>query len=192
MDKRTVIITQAIELFRDKGLHFTMQDISDELHIAKKTIYTMFQDKEDLLCAMLDEGFGEIHEAKKEIMEKEDMGLIEKIKAVMIAMPSQYQVLDFRKLNELEDKYPFAYERLKKHLEENWEPVFVLLDEAEKQNLIRHVPHTLIREIFTASIESFLSTDILEKEGISYYPALNELMDILMYGIRKDSYEENQ
>lgn len=191
MDKRTVIINHAIALFRDKGLHFTMQDISDELHIAKKTIYALFRDKEDLLCAMLDEGFREIHEVKKEIMEK-DMGLIEKIKAVMIAMPSQYQLLDFRKLNELEDKYPFAYERLKKHLEENWEPVFQLLDEAENRNLIRQVPHTLIREIFTASIESFLSTDILEKEGISYYPALNELMDILMYGIRKDSNEENQ
>ena len=54
----------------------------------------------------------EIHEAKKEIMEKEDMGLIEKIKAVMIAMPSQYQVLDFRKLNELEDLRCWAIKQL--------------------------------------------------------------------------------
>lgn len=191
MELRKEIIDTAIRLFETDGLHFTMQKIATEMHIAKKTIYAIFPSKESLLCAMLDEGFAHIQEDKRQIMES-DLDLSEKIRKTMIAMPERYSLLDFRRLNDLKEKYPGAYDNLIMHLEADWEPVVKLLEEAEKEGLIRHVPVSVFKAVFTSSIESFLFTDILQKENISYQKGLEELMDILMTGIRKDSYEKNQ
>lgn len=191
MELKQSIIETAIMLFAREGLHFTMQEIAAEMHIAKKTIYTVFPSKESLLCAMLDEGFSSIHADKKKIIES-DMDLIDKIRTVMIAMPDQYQLLDFRKLNDLHEKYPAAYERLIMHLEEDWDPVIRLLETAASEGRIRPVSIPLFRMIFTSSLESFLFTDTLSREKISYQQALHELMDILISGIRKEAYEEDQ
>jgi AcrR family transcriptional regulator len=132
MDTGRQIIEEAIRQFQDMGLRFTMQDVAQALHISKKTIYSAFASKEDLLIAMLDAGFEEIHKDKRAILES-NMDLCDKIRTAMIAMPDQYQVIDFRMLSELNEKYPKAYACLVSHLENNWEPVTALLEEGMKQ-----------------------------------------------------------
>jgi len=53
--KRVLIIEAAIGIFAEKGFHATtMQDIADELNIAKGTIYEYYQHKEDLFLAVYD------------------------------------------------------------------------------------------------------------------------------------------
>ena len=37
-----LVRTQAMQLFRQQGLHFTMQQVAEPLHISKKTIYTVY------------------------------------------------------------------------------------------------------------------------------------------------------
>ena len=34
--------TQAMQLFRQQGLHFTMQQVAEPLHISKKTLYAVY------------------------------------------------------------------------------------------------------------------------------------------------------
>lgn len=191
MELRENIIQCAVSCFEKDGLHFTMNDIAKNMHIAKKTIYSLFETKEDLLCAMLDTGFAKIHADKKRILES-SLELPEKLEQVMIAMPDQYSLLDFRRLNELEGKYPKAYALLISHLENDWEPVNSLIEEGIRQGVLQDISIPLFRSIFTSSIESFLFGDVLEKEKISYGEALKELMRILMNGIRKDTHEKNQ
>ena len=62
------ILTTTLELFNDKGLDFTMDDIAQSMHIAKKTIYRFFSSKEDLLIALLDYGFENIQKEKQKIL----------------------------------------------------------------------------------------------------------------------------
>jgi AcrR family transcriptional regulator len=53
--KRMQILESAIGVFAEKGFHSAkMQDIADELTIAKGTIYEYFQTKEDLFLAVYD------------------------------------------------------------------------------------------------------------------------------------------
>ena len=49
-----LVRTQAMQLFRQQGLHFTMQQVAEPLHISKKTIYTVYPSKEALLLDMVD------------------------------------------------------------------------------------------------------------------------------------------
>ena len=48
-----LVRTQAMQLFRQQGLHFTMQPVAEPLHISKKTIYTVYPSKEALLLDMV-------------------------------------------------------------------------------------------------------------------------------------------
>ena len=51
---REKIIDTAIEEFTRNGLKFTMNDVAKALGISKKTIYTVFESKQDVLMAIAD------------------------------------------------------------------------------------------------------------------------------------------
>ena len=48
------ILDATLRVFDRKGLKFTMDDLAKELSISKKTIYTVYDDKEALFLAMVD------------------------------------------------------------------------------------------------------------------------------------------
>ena len=66
MDLRSRVLKAAEALFQRSGLHFTMQEVAAALHISKKTIYTIYPSKEELLLDMVDVLFSDIHRDKDE------------------------------------------------------------------------------------------------------------------------------
>ncbi len=185
MDLREMILQEAILQFQQKGLKFTMQDIAEQLHISKKTIYTVFSTKEDLLKELLDYGYENIHAAKKKIIES-DLPLLEKTARVITAMPEQYTSIDFRKLEGLGERYPQVFEALRMHLVNDWEPTVELLREGIDKGLIRPVNLHVLQLMIASAINTFTSTNTLEINGIGYQEALHEMMDIIMEGIKTD------
>ncbi len=179
---KDIIISEGIRQFNLKGLKFKMDDISESLHISKKTIYVSFASKEELLMAMLDTGFAEIHKTKQNILES-DLPLVDKLRKVMIAMPDQYLVIDFRSLAGLRQQYPEVEKHLRTHLENDWEPVIALMEEGIKQGILKPFSIPVHRTMFTASLESFLSSSVLKDNEISYSTALDLMMDIIMEGV---------
>lgn len=185
MDLSRRVIDAATEQFQREGLKFTMQGVADSLHISKKTIYTVYRSKESLLLAMVDTLFEDIHRTKQVLMEA-PYPIEDRIRLVMIALPEQYQTLDFRLLNAVDEKYPAVGKRVREHLETNWEPTIALLEEGIAQGKIRPVLVPVLRQMITASIESFLS----DSQGeISYADTLDAMIDIIMNGIRRRDHE---
>ena len=92
-----LVRTQAMQLFRQQGLHFTMQQVAEPLHISKKTIYTVYPSKEALLLDMVDHAFAKIHRCKQEILAGGGT-LQEKLRAVINAIPAEYAALDLRQM----------------------------------------------------------------------------------------------
>ena len=105
-----LVRTQAMQLFRQQGLHFTMQQVAEPLHISKKTIYTVYPSKEALLLDMVDHAFAEIHHCKQKILAGSGT-LQEKLRAVIIAMPTEYAALDLRQMKELDEKAVISVSR---------------------------------------------------------------------------------
>ncbi len=182
MELRESIIHAATEEFRDRGLKFTMDDVTLRLSISKKTIYTVFSSKEELLDAIVDYGFQAIKEAKQKIISQE-MDLIEKIKKVVIALPEQYMELDFRQLEGLKEKYPKVYRKLTRNLETNWEATFALLQQGVDLGVLKPMNFLIFREVVSASIEHFISSDMLMQENILYNDALEQMITMIMEGV---------
>ncbi len=67
MELRETILEGTIQAFNKKGLKFTMDDIASLLGMSKKTIYTVFQDKNTLVSEMVDYCFDSIKESEQEV-----------------------------------------------------------------------------------------------------------------------------
>ena len=177
------ILDATLRVFDRKGLKFTMDDLAKELSISKKTIYTVYDDKEALFLAMVDYIFDSIKESEQMILTDPALGTIEKLQRILGVLPEGYQNIDLRKLYSLRDKYPKIYHKVELRLETGWEPTIQLIKTGMAEGSIRPVPICLVKMMLEASIEQFFQRDILAPTHLTYVDALNEVVNILMYGI---------
>ena len=182
MDTREQIILAAIDEFGVKGLKFTMDDIARRLSISKKTIYTVFTSKEEILDGIADYGFARIKEAEEQIFNS-DADIVDKIRNIIIAMPDSYRNLDFRKLEGLKEKFPNIYEKIQRNIETGWENTMTLISQGVSEGRIRQVKLVILKEIISGTIEKFISSSELKKADIEYNEALENMMDIIMGGL---------
>ena len=181
MELRQQILDAAAQLFQAEGVNFTMQQVAAALHSSKKTIYTVYPDKEALLTEMVDTLFEKIHRRKAELAARPEP-LEVRLQAVIIALPEEYAAVDFRQLDALEEKYPTVAARVRRHLETGWEPTMGLLEQGIAEGRIRPVNLTVLRRVITAAFEQLLSGG---ENGTSYAAELDAMMDILMNGIKE-------
>ena len=166
-----------------QGTIKAMDDIAYILSISKKTIYTVFTDKEQLFLCMVDYLFDNIKISEQQVIEDKNLSTLEKIRAILGVMPESYKEIDFRQLYLLKDKYPKIYAQVENRLETGWETTIALIDQGMKEGVIRKVQIPIVKMMMEASLEQFFKRDILLKQEISYADALNEVVEILVEGI---------
>lgn len=177
------ILEATIRVFNRKGLKLTMDDLAEELSMSKKTIYTVFTDKQALFAEMVDYCFDKIKESERMVMEDESLPTVEKLRKVLGVMPEGYQEIDLRQIYPLKNKFPDIYRKVEERLENGWEQVIELLRRGMAEGSIREVSIPLFKMIFEAAVEQFFQRDILVVSELSYTQALNEVVCILVDGI---------
>ncbi len=183
-ETRQIIMDAVIDQFNQKGMKFTMDDISKELHISKKTIYREFDDKDELFFATVDYGFSAIKKKEAEILADESLGLIEKISRLIVCLPDNYKNIDFRRVYQLKEKYPKVYMKIAEKVESDWGETVKLINQAMDQGLIKRVPVELIKLMVEGAIEKFLSSEELANSQYSYEESLNMMINVLINGIK--------
>jgi len=182
-DVRELILEGTIQVFREKGLKFTMDDLARQLGMSKKTIYTVFKEKEELFLAMVDYLFDSIKVSEQEVLEDPSLSTIEKVGKILGVLPESYKEIDFGQLYSLKDKYPDIYRQVEQRLETGWEPTIALMEQGMKEGVIRPVSIPIVKMMLEASLEQFFQRNILVKNGISYADALKEVVEIIVKGI---------
>lgn len=181
MKKR--IIEGALGVVERQGVKFTMDDLAAELGMSKKTIYTVFRDKNSLLIAMVDYVFDIIKESEAKVMQDDSLSLTGKLRAILGVMPESCSNFDFTQFYLLKDKHPMAYNRVRDRLESGWEMTLGLIEQGVEQGVVRPVDLRIFQMAFETTVERFLVGDELQKNGISYLDALDELVNIMVDGI---------
>ena len=183
MDLKETILEGTLEVFRQKGIKFTMDDIAGKLNISKKTIYTVFDDKEDLFIAMVDYLFDSIKESEEQVMKDESLDTLEKIRRILGVMPESYKNIDFRQLYLLREKYPATYAKVEERLETGWESTIALLEKGMAEGVVRKISIPIVKMMLEASLEQFFRRDILIRNDIGYFAALDEVVNVIVDGI---------
>ncbi len=184
---REQILEATILVFNRKGMKFTMDDIARELGMSKKTIYTVFADKQELVYDMVDYCFDSIKESEQKVMKSAGLSTLEKIQEILGVLPEGYKEIDFSQLYILRDKYPRIYTRVEERLESGWDATMELLQRGMNEGVIRKVDTALVKVMFEATLEQFFRRDVLVKNGITYSDALAEVVDIICNGIKERS-----
>ena len=183
MDNKTKILEATIKVFNKKGLKFTMDDIASELSMSKKTIYTVFKDKETMFYQMVDYCFDNIKRSEEQVINDDSLSTVEKIRRILCVLPEGYKDIDFRQLYLLKDKYPKIYFKVEERLENGWESTISLINQGVEEGSIRPVKIQVFKTMMEAIIEQFFQRDILIANQISYQEALDEVVNILVDGI---------
>lgn len=177
------ILEGALVVFKNKGLKFTMDDLASEMKMSKKTIYTIFQDKNELLCDMVDYAFDLIKEEEEQIYNNAEISTVDKIRGILGVLPESYNGFDFQTLYQFADKYPKAYEKISVRLDSGWDKTFELINKGIAEGTVKKVDFTIFKLTYEAAVERMLMTDILEKEQIDYPTAFSELVNLMIDGI---------
>lgn len=97
MDKKDVILRAAISLFAQKGYHATsMQEIAEASGVAKGTLYTYFQSKDELLYSIFKKYYHYFDEKIKGIEARTDLSPKEKFyEQIYMLLSEMMNVRDF-------------------------------------------------------------------------------------------------
>ncbi len=181
---REQIMDATILEFNENGVKFTMDDVAHRLNISKKTIYTLFRDKEGMLLDAVDYCFAAIKESEEEILMQESLSIVDKLKRVLVVLPDRYEHLDFRKIYMMKERYPKIYDKIAMRIENGWESTISLLEQGQKEGMIKaNITIPVLKLMVEASIEQFISRKTLIDRKIPYEDALEQMIEILMEGI---------
>jgi AcrR family transcriptional regulator len=182
---REKILMSTMEVFNSKGLKFTMDDIAKNISISKKTIYKVFNDKEEMFLELVDYLFDGIKDAEMQVANDPSLSTLDKIRKILGVMPNSYMDIDFRQLYMLRDKYPKIYEKVEERLENGWELTISLIEQGMKEGVVRPVKIPVLKMMFEASLEQFFRRDVLISNKMTYQDGLAEVVDIIIDGITK-------
>ncbi len=177
------ILEATISIFAAQGLKFTMDDIAKELKISKKTLYAVFSTKEELLLRVVDYCFTDIKLCERKIAENNELDVVDKLRQIMIAMPDRYQNIGLSSLNSLSEKYPNVYKRVEEHLATDWEATISIINQGISEGRFKPFSVPIMQSMFESTIQSFMATDVLVSNGLTYEDGLQQLIDIILKGI---------
>ena len=181
---KSKIVAGALEVYRKKGAKFTMDDLAASLGMSKKTIYVVIPDKRTLFSDMVNFVFDEIKLSEERVMKEPGLSTDERLRKILGVMPDVMSGMDFTQIYPMRDKYPEAYALISKRLESEWELTLSILNAGVEEGVFRKVDVTVFQMIFEASLERFLNGNELARNHIAYIDALNQLVDIMIDGIK--------
>lgn len=179
---KITIIDATIEEFNNKGMKFTMDELAKRLHMSKKTIYKIVDDKNELIIDAINYCFDLVKQEETKIINDPSLDIIEKLKKTLICIPDRFTNLDWLKVSLAVEGNPKIHEVFKARIDGGWEPTFALMDEAISKNRLKPCNKELFKIMVEAGFEGVLRLRN-ENPNESYEESLEEMISIVMNGI---------
>ncbi len=175
-----------LKLFANKGIRFTTEDLARELGTSKRTIYSYFSTKDEMIEKTIDFVFREMLTSDTEILEKEELSIQEKIKLYFENIPDAYSLGTIVKhMDELKRHCPDLWEKVNHYLNTTWDPILQLIEEGIQRGELEEVNTRILKMMLFQTQKTLLDYEFLAKNQISFDDAFNAMNKILLYGLIK-------
>lgn len=182
---REKIIDTAIAEFTKNGLKFTMNDVAKSMGISKKTIYTVFESKQAVLMGIADRYSADFLQMQEEIEADEELDVVEKVERLLGALPTKYHNIGLSGMYDLAEKYPKPYKRLMESVNGGWRLVEEYLERGMQEGKIAQVSLPIVMAMVEGTVKKFMDSRILVENGLTYEEGKEEMVKVIMNGIRK-------
>lgn len=196
-DRRTQIREAALRVFARKGYRNTVvEDVADEAGVAKGTVYTYFDRKEELLAAVFEGLMDEMRARQARILES-DRPPLAKIRALHLSFADLLGrndefarvMLDIWVAG-MQDPERFGID-FKTLYAEYRALVRRLLGEARMRGEIRDDLPDLTPAILIGAIEGVLLQWVIDPGGVDFPEAADDILDVLYGGVRRPDASES-
>lgn len=180
---RERIINETILQIEKKGFSFTVSDLANGLSTSKRTIYTYFSSKNQLVEEVIKHLICQIKEQERLISENNQLNLLEKIHQILICVPKQFELMDVRLLADLKKYHYEEWIKLDRFLKEEWDSVTYLMKQAIKENLIKNINTSLFIEVYLGAINQIYQSNFASKNEMAVGEVFQSVVDMLLQGI---------
>ena len=183
-EEKEKILNYSRNKFHREGFYKTsMDEISSELHISKKTIYKYFPSKEKLLEEICSGTSCDIGNRLDSIVDGKDNVVIKFVRILNFHSNFSRNISD-KWLRDLSIHAPDIKKNIDEKKNERINKVVEkLLEQGKKEKLIEDYPSKLIILAFNSSLTSALNSDFLINNNFSMHDAFRITYEMLLNGI---------
>ena len=184
MGMKDAIIHETINLFNKKGYQFTLDELSTNLKISKKTIYKYFENKEDIFRTFIIESFNSVHEQQRDIYNDNDLSTKEKLVAILTTHSKYEDSLTIEKTAGLENYYPELYQLILSSYKTEWDNVESLLNKGMEEGIFKRDFNIQIVKYFLINgMQMMHKKEVLDAAKTSYREGISQIIEIFIRGI---------
>ncbi len=185
MEMKEKIAERASELMQQFGIRtVTMDDISRDLGISKKTIYQYFKDKKELVNTITSIHLNLEKERFEGTATTSDNSVHE---LIMVSQCLRESMKDMKMslMNELQKFYPEAWQMYEDFKAEVMlESITAVIKRGQKEGLFRaEVDPYLIAVMRIEQVQTFIMRNLFPREKYSLYDAQMQLFDHFIHGL---------
>lgn len=180
------IFLAVLNLFEEKGTHFTTLELAKELKTSKRTLYAQFHGKEDILEETIDYVFLHILESDHKILANESFSIQQRVGLFLHNLPKignigalVLQLEDLKKCN------PKLKNKVENYLDGIWEEFIIFLERGMRQNEIEQIDTKILRMMLQELLKKLLKVQSAKDSEYDFQTALGFVNQVLLYGIYK-------
>ena len=176
------IVDVAIEEFTLMGLKFTMNDIARQLGISKKTIYTIFDSKKDVLEGIADRYSADFRRMQEDIEADRSLNNKQKFERILLASGEVLQHRsepNLRAVRQVSEAVQISHGRG----EHGWQIAEKYLRDGIRCGEFKEVSVPVFMSMVRGTVERFMQSSVLYDNGMTYEQGKQEMVRILMKGI---------
>ena len=178
------ILEQSFEaLTRDGVRSFTVDSLSQNLGMSKKTIYKFFPSKEDLVDKSVGYFHGLIEKKLKRLIETEPNPAIQFVKVMEFIM-GHISNVSIERLADLKNRFPRVWEKMETFRLARRDDFFHVLSNAQKQGYVRDdVDINIIATLYMNIINSTFQPEFFLKNNLTPSDTIHNFLKMVTGGL---------
>ncbi len=184
---RERFLSETLQLMNEQGLSFTLAQLASQLAVSKRKIYELFDSKDELVGAVLDEILRDLKQQVTDITARENLNIIDKLKALMMASPKALGPLSARAITDIKRHLPDEWQNYENFFEDRWQRVAEILQQGVSAGVFRSVNMKVLWKIYRGSINELGDYQFLTQNNSTFQSTMEQTIDILIYGVFADT-----
>ena len=184
VDEKQKILDFCSEKFVSEGFYkTTVDEIAQEIHISKNTIYKYFPNKENLIWAAIENIIARVSTKITTVLDSDDNALEKLVKMLGILSSNIIRFTD-KWLRDMQIHAPLLWEKVDSIRQKiMYKNISKIIRQGQKEKLFKDYPAELIITIFVSSLRGVVSPQFLLNVNFTNREALRYSLEILLNGI---------
>ena len=183
-DEKQKILDFCTEKFVTEGFYkITIDEIAQEIHASKNTIYKFFPTKEKLIWAAIENIISRVTSKINTVLDSDDNALEKLVKMLGILSSNIIRFTD-KWMRDMQIHAPALWEKVDKIRQEiMYRNISKIIRQGQKEKVFKDYPAELIITIFVSSLRGVVSPRFLLNSSFTNLEALRYTLEILLNGI---------